>query len=62
MATTTTSEPEPREAPLDGEARALAEVAREAWGISPGLASGGSAASRLLCALLQGHPNLAAWG
>lgn len=58
-----------RLADIDGMAFASIEAARRlasailaSRDIAPGLASGGSAAGRMLLALLRDHPNLKTWG
>lgn len=62
MAAATTPAPAKQDDARRDEAACRPATLREAGAIAPALASGGSAASRLLRAVLRGDPNLAAWG
>ncbi|WP_043366652.1 hypothetical protein [Belnapia sp. F-4-1] len=62
MAEATTPAPAKPDDPRRDEATSRLATPREAGAIALALASGGSAASRLLRAMLRGDPNLAAWG
>lgn len=62
MAEKTAPVPVWQDEPRREEAAYHLAASREVGAIAPALACGGSAATRLLQALLRGHPNLAVWG